>query len=99
MQNKFDPDAFQVITIHTPEFEHERKIPLLQERIKKLNVTYPVLVDNDRKYWKAIGNDGWPSFYIIDKSGQIRFIYLGETHRYFAQARNIEKNISRLLKE
>lgn len=99
MKDKFTSDKFKIITVHTPEFEHEKKTSLLKQKIEYFKVDYPVFIDNDRTYWKAIHSDGWPSIYLVDKSGKIRFIYLGETHRYFAQARAIEKNINELLAE
>ena len=92
-------EKLQVITVHSPELEHEKDISLLADKIKAFELEYPVLVDNEFKYWDSINSAGWPSFYLVDKEGKFRFSYLGETHSYFAQARDIEKNLSLLLEE
>jgi len=37
-----------------------------------------VVLDGDRKLWKAYGNDGWPALYLLDRKGNIVFDHLGE---------------------
>ncbi len=34
-------------------------------------ITHPVVVDNDFRIWNAYHNNYWPTFYLIDKKGQI----------------------------
>ena len=41
-------------------------------------ISYPVAVDSDGKTWKAYENRSWPSIYLIDKQGQIRYRWEGE---------------------
>ena len=40
--------------------------------------TFPVLVDNDWSNWTAWGNGIWPSVYLIDKRGNLRYWWYGE---------------------
>ncbi len=72
---------------------------MLIKKIQEFGLDYPVVIDNDLNYWRRIGNRYWPSFYIIDRKGILRFVYVGETHKYFAQARRIERDIQALIKE
>lgn len=99
MKKKFDTANLQIITIHSPEFNYEKDRPLLKKKILEFDLDYPVVIDNDMSYWHRIGNRFWPSFYLIDRKGKLRFVYMGETHKYFAQARRIERDIQLLLDE
>ena len=38
------------------------------------------MMDNDFSYWKAMHIRYWPAYYILDKKGNIRGIFFGETH-------------------
>ena len=48
--------------------------------MKENKLTFPVAVDNDGKMWKAWGNNYWPSVYLIDKKGYVRYRWDGELH-------------------
>ena len=39
---------------------------------------YPVAVDTAAKTWQAWGNRYWPSVYLIDKKGFVRYRWDGE---------------------
>lgn len=99
LERKFSPDTFQVIGIHTPEFDREKIVNNVAEKIKKFKLHHPVMMDNNFSYWKALNNRYWPSFYIIDKRGQIRFKHVGETHSGDRNAKKIESEIRQLLLE
>ena len=68
----------KIIGIHTPETETERNVETLQEKIDEAGFLFPVLVDNDKKLWNAWGNSMWPSVYLIDKQGYLRYWWYGE---------------------
>jgi hypothetical protein len=57
------------------------------------------MLDNDYSYWNALGNQYWPAFYLVDRKGRIRALYVGETHPGEDKALEIEKAIDRLLDE
>ena len=69
----------------------------MREEMKKLNMNYPQVLDDNYAYWKALGNTYWPSFYIIDKQGIFRGYYFGETHQDDSQAKKIEAVIAALI--
>lgn len=97
LEKKYRGRPFQVIGVHTPEFPHERSRGRLLDRIKLLNIEHPVMVDNDFSYWNAVGTHGWPSFYLIDKTGQVRETHVGEIHLDDKTAQQIERMIDTLL--
>ena len=39
---------------------------------------FPVLIDNEMKNWDSWGNSMWPSVYLIDRNGRIRYWWYGE---------------------
>jgi hypothetical protein len=43
-----------------------------------LDVPYPVAQDNDGGTWRAYKNHYWPTMYLIDKRGHIRYVHIGE---------------------
>ncbi len=99
LETHFKDEKFSVIGVHTPEFAHERKRNRLEDKIKQFGLDHPVMMDNDFSYWNAMGTRYWPTFYLIDKKGLIRAVYLGETHQGDHKAGKIERMIEKLLAE
>jgi hypothetical protein len=67
-----------VIGNHFPEFSYESKLDNLKQAILDLDVPYPVVQDNEGVNWDAYQNRYWPTLYLIDKNGHIRYIHIGE---------------------
>ena len=99
LEDKYRDRAFRVIGIHTPEFEHERRVARVREKIAGWGLEHPVMIDNDFSYWNAVGARSWPSFYLVDKKGVIRASYMGETRIGDDKARAMEQLIDNLLAE
>jgi peroxiredoxin len=75
---KYAEDGLVIIGVHTPEFSYEKDIGNVEEALVRLDVPYPVAIDNDWKTWRSYSNRYWPAKYIIDKAGNIRYIHIGE---------------------
>ncbi len=99
LEKRFENDEFTVIGVHTPEFEHEKRLENVRAKVQEFELTHPVMIDNDFSYWRAMGNRYWPAFYLIDKRGLVRKVYVGETHQGDSQARRIQHAVARLLAE
>ena len=63
---------------HYPEFEYESKLANLENAVVDLEISYAVAQDNDGKTWKAYNNRYWPTLYLIDKNGHLRYTHIGE---------------------
>ena len=75
---KYSPQGLLVIAIHSPEFSHERQLENVQAYLEKHNVPYPVVLDNDFSNWRRFSNRYWPTIYLADRQGQLRYRKIGE---------------------
>ncbi len=99
VEKTYKSKGFQIVGIHSPEFDHEKVHANIKAKIKQFKITNPVMVDNDMGYWRAMRNRYWPAYYIVDKKGRVRANYIGETHKNTLQANSIEATIEKLLAE
>ncbi len=76
--NRYHSDGLEVVGVHTPEFAFEHVVSNIVTASHQLGVRYPIAVDNNYKTWDAYDNQGWPSDYLIDSTGQIRSVAVGE---------------------
>lgn len=67
-----------VIGNHFPEFDYERDLDNLKEALQRLDVPYAVAQDNDGGTWRAYRARYWPSLFLIDKQGHLRYTHIGE---------------------
>jgi len=67
-----------VIGVHTPELARERVPGNVADAVRRLGVTYPVVLDPEYRIWRAFRTEYWPSVYIADKAGRLRFRRFGE---------------------
>jgi len=74
----YEKKGVVVIGIHTPETTGEAKIDQVRQKVKDNKITYPIAIDNAGKTWVAWHNDCWPSIYLIDKKGRVRYRWVGE---------------------
>jgi peroxiredoxin len=77
-QEKFASKEVTFIGIHTPETGGEHNIETLKKKLEAEQLTFPVLVDNDKANWNAWGNSMWPSVYVLDRRGYMRAFWPGE---------------------
>jgi thiol-disulfide isomerase/thioredoxin len=71
------PDV-AVVGVHSPEFAFERSRENVERAVRERGLEYPVGMDNDFVAWNAYGNRYWPTIYLIDRAGQIRYTQIGE---------------------
>jgi thiol-disulfide isomerase/thioredoxin len=67
-----------VIGNHFPEFDYEHERTALEAALGRLGITYPVAQDNAGETWHAYRNRYWPTLYLIDKQGRLRYQHIGE---------------------
>ena len=96
----FSAKGVKFIGIHTPEIQSEYNLANVKKAIARYKVKYPVLVDNDYKNWKAWNQQFWPTVYLIDKKGHVRYRWEGELEYNGAGGdRTMRKRLAQLLAE
>jgi hypothetical protein len=77
-QKRFAGKDVAIIGIHTPETDGERLLENVRRETRRQGVTHPVLVDTDGDNWRRWGNRYWPTVYLIDRRGRVRYRWAGE---------------------
>jgi len=93
-QARYEAFGFKLFGIHTPEFTFAHDPDLVKTGLARLGIHWPVILDNDQSLWTAYANRYWPSIYLIDTQGKIRYRHVGE-----GNYRAIETAIQQLLLE
>jgi len=91
---EYADDGLRVIGVHKPEFEFEKDYASVAEAVRQKNIQYPVVLDNNDATWDAYDQRYWPTWYLIDADGFIRYEHFGEGG--YAQT---EEEIQKLLAE
>lgn len=89
---KYRDHGLEVLLIHTPEYEFARERENLEAAMRRFDLPYPALSDNDGQLWETYKNRSWPTKHLIDSKGFIAFTQVGESS--FAE---LEKNLRPLL--
>jgi thiol-disulfide isomerase/thioredoxin len=76
--DRYRDKGLTVIGVHSPEFDEERKVDNLRREVSSLGIRYPVVTDNDYQTWKAYKVEAWPTAFLLDKQGRIRWMHVGE---------------------
>jgi cytochrome c biogenesis protein CcdA/thiol-disulfide isomerase/thioredoxin len=71
-------DGLEVVGVHTPEYAFEHVPSNVEAGVRRLGLTFPVALDNSYDTWNAYDNQSWPAAYLIDATGQIRHVSVGE---------------------
>src|SRR5690349_3723432 len=83
-----------IIGVHTPETDLERDEAEVRREVAGLGIKYPVVTDNDYSTWKAYGVEAWPTLFLLDKQGRVRWTHVGEG--YYDETEDV---IRKLLEE
>jgi thiol-disulfide isomerase/thioredoxin len=83
-----------IVGVHSPEFADERKPENVRREVASLGIKYPVVTDNDYETWQAFKLEAWPTIFVLDKAGRVRWMHVGE-----GAYDETEKTIQKLLAE
>jgi len=75
---KYSNEGLVIIGNHYPEFSYEEDLDNLKDAVSRFEIEYAVAQDNDGETWRAYSNRYWPTMYLIDKNGHIRYVHIGE---------------------
>jgi thiol-disulfide isomerase/thioredoxin len=76
--DRYQDKGLTVIGVHSPEFDEERNVEHLRREVSSLEIRYPIVTDNDYQTWNAYKVEAWPTVFLLDKQGRIRWMREGE---------------------
>ena len=76
--DKYADEGLLIVGVHTPEFDFEREYENVSAAVAELGIEYPVAQDNIRATWTSYRVQAWPTKYIFDGNGFVRFYHRGE---------------------
>jgi peroxiredoxin len=99
-QERYEGKDVVILGIHTPETAGEHNIDRIKEQAKKNGLKFPIAVDNDGANWNAWNNRVWPTVYVVDKRGTVRYGWEGElSYKGAPGEENVRKLVDELLLE
>ena len=97
---QFDADTFAIVGIHRPESAREHDIDKVKEKAVQAHMDYPIAIDNQSRAWHAWGNHDWPTTYLIDKNGYVRYWWYGELNwKNNGSEKHLRERIQALMRE
>jgi peroxiredoxin len=89
-----------IVGVHTPETSGERDVARIKAQAAKHGLKFPILVDNNLSNWKAWNNRCWPTVYVVDRRGRVRYGWEGELNYQGAKGEEtVRKLVDKLLLE
>ena len=77
-QKKYADKGLLIIGVHKPEFEFEKDPANVEAAVREAGIRYPVVLDNHDGTWNAYDQLYWPTMYLIDANGFVRYKHIGE---------------------
>jgi cytochrome c biogenesis protein CcdA/thiol-disulfide isomerase/thioredoxin len=74
----YKKDGLVIVGVHTPEFAFEHVYGNVRSAVHRLDVTWPVALDNTYTTWSEYSNQYWPADYLVDRKGDVRAVHFGE---------------------
>jgi alkyl hydroperoxide reductase subunit AhpC len=75
---KYEKAGLTIVGVHSPEFFWEKPFAKVKEATAKLMIKFPVVQDNDFDIWKRYGVRAWPTIFLVDRKGVVRYSHIGE---------------------
>jgi cytochrome oxidase Cu insertion factor (SCO1/SenC/PrrC family) len=75
---RYGQAGLTIVGVHAPEFGWEKPTDKVAAAMKKMNVSYAVVQDDDFAIWKRYGVRAWPTRVLVDRKGIVRYRHIGE---------------------
>ena len=75
---RYRDKGLTTIGVHTPETDAERNVEDVRREVAAPGIKYPVVSDNDYATWKLYKVEAWPTLFLLDKQGRVRWAHVGE---------------------
>lgn len=99
-QKRYAGKDVVIVGVHTPETPGERDVERIRAQAAKHGLKFPIAVDNDASNWIAWNNRYWPTVYVVDRRGRVRYGWEGElNYRDATGEEAVRKLVDMLLSE
>ena len=92
LYRKYESKGLVIVGVHVPRTGDEKNVTKLRDAVKRMEIHFPVVTDNPQKIWSDYRCDLWPTVFVIDRNGAIRYSH-GGVGRY----EDLEGSIQTLL--
>lgn len=75
---KYRAQGLVILGVRTPELSVEKDLAYAQRAVQKYDIQYPVAMDGDYANGNRYGVRAWPTWFIVDKEGYLRYSHIGE---------------------
>jgi hypothetical protein len=76
--SRYGEHGLRVIGIHCPGYSFGVDRDLVAAAVERLGIEYAVLLDPGFEAWREYDNPGWPTRYLFDVDGVLRWVHFGE---------------------
>jgi hypothetical protein len=77
-QKRFAKQGVVMVGVHTPETAAEKVAANVEKDVRERGISYPVLLDQKAENWRRWGQQYWPTVYLVDRWGRVRYAWVGE---------------------
>ncbi|MGB9185901.1 MAG: redoxin domain-containing protein [Solirubrobacteraceae bacterium] len=75
---RYEAAGLRVIGVHASGFELSADPEAVAAAVARLEISYPVVVDQEFAIWQDYGNLGWPARYLFNQQGRLYDYHYGE---------------------
>lgn len=68
---RYHDDGLVIVGVHTPEFGFSGEDKNVAAAVKRLQVAWPVVLDDNYAIWKRYQNSVWPHEFLFDQNGNL----------------------------
>ncbi len=78
IEDAYKDKPVAVIGVHSAKFPNEQRPENIQEAVRRYEMRHPVIVDEDRRLWKAFGASAWPTIVVLGPDWRVQYKRAGE---------------------
>jgi hypothetical protein len=77
-QRRYEPMGLRVIGVQAPRFSFGSDREVVATALERLEIEFPVVIDDRRILWNSYGCEGWPSLFLWGRGGRLKWFQFGE---------------------
>ncbi|HSH03988.1 MAG TPA: redoxin domain-containing protein [Anaerolineae bacterium] len=77
-QQRYGERGLLIIGVHTPEFAFGKLLAEVAAAAGRAGLSYPILLDEEGRNWDRFAVKAWPTKFLVDPAGYIRYKQQGE---------------------